>query len=400
MTWIQKSPFKFYRDELEDTTSYKNAKLTLKNNAKVDINLLLLLLPCQFLKELLEDCQECPDVEIIMPDVELDDVKRLQELLLRGKTKWRQTIGFLELVYDMLRFDEKTFTLDDTQSPVKRIQKLDTNLKKQNIDQRQTFKVIKSNCCKYCLKYFPRLDQLKTHIMTNHIQKKNTTNKFKCKQCNSEFNTKAGLKSHELSHEDDQTYDCPSCKKSYATYNNLQRHLKSKHHTYPKKGVYPKHEIIVKEGNEECDICHRIVGRIEHHKRKHHSEESRKFKCQKCDYTTDRSDLIRKHELRRHKIAKRDFEAIDKTFENQDVDWACFDCNQSFDSEVEIENHTLLRNCEEIACKICHKKFKEKWNLKQHLKNVHEDPQKFKCNRCSKLYSYKSSLTKHMKKCK
>ena len=116
MTWIQKLPFQFYREELEDNKSYKNARLTLKNNEKVDVNLILLLLPCQFLKEILENCQECHDIEVIMPDVELVDIKRLLEVLLQGKTKWRQSIGFLELVFDMLRFDENTFVLDDLDS--------------------------------------------------------------------------------------------------------------------------------------------------------------------------------------------------------------------------------------------------------------------------------------------
>ena len=91
------------------------------------------------------------------------------------------------------------------------------------------------------------------------------------------------------------------------------RHIKQKNHVYPKKNDYPSHQKIVKEGHTECDICHRMVCNIEHHKRKHHSEESRKFQCEKCDYTTDRSDYLRKHELRMHKTAKRDFEAIDKT---------------------------------------------------------------------------------------
>ena len=77
--------------------------------------------------------------------------------------------------------------------------------------------------------------------------------------------------------------------------------------------------------------------------------------------TTDRSDLLRKHELRKHNIAKRDFQAIDKTFENKEVEWGCFDCEKSFDSIVDIEDHILLPNCEDFIC-----------NRKMESKTTHE----------------------------
>ena len=261
--------------------------------------------------------------------------------------------------------------------------------------------VSKKNTCKFCLKYFPRLDKLNAHVLSKHT-KKSAKETLKCLFCGKQFTTKASLKSHELSHQDESTYICPleTCRKSYSTYYNLMKHLKQKDHIYPGRDIYPQHLKIVKEGNQECDICHRLVCNLEHHKQKHHSLESRKFNCEKCDYTTDRSDLLRKHELRKHNIAKRDLQAIDKTFENQEVEWGCFDCEKSFDSIVDIEDHILLPNCEDFICHKCNKKFKEKWNLKQHIKHVHENPQKFVCKKCNKSYSYKYSLTKHLKKCK
>ena len=237
------------------------------------------------------------------------------------------------------------------------------------------------------------------NILSKH-SKKSDQKCFNCPVCGADLGTEASLKSHELSHQDQSTYICPKCGKTYATYYTLMRHIKQKNHVYPQKDKYPSHHKIVKEGKIECDICHRMVGRIDFHKRKHHSEESRNFQCEKCDYTTDRSDYLRKHELRKHNIAERDFKAIDKTFENKEVDWGCFDCEESFDSVVDIENHVLLPKCQEIICNICNRKFKEKWNLKQHIKNVHDNPQKFYCSNCNKPFAYKSSLTKHLKKCK
>ena len=406
---LQNCPLKLIQNELQDNNAYQNVKLRVKDGV-IEANLLLLLLPSTFLKGLLESTETCDHYEVIIPDIEIEDVRRMLELLLTGQTKWKQTVGFLELIYDILRFDEKVFILDELDDSTPKLfakfksqrKAIESPAKAQTkTTLKQTFDVTRKNCCKYCLKYFPRLDQLNSHILSKHT-KKNVKENIKCNLCGKEFQTEASLKSHVLSHQTQSTYICPyeKCRKSYRTYYNLMRHIKQKNHVYPGKDVYPLHSKIVREGHTECDICHRLVCNLEHHKNKHHSNESRKFNCEICDYNTDRSDLLRKHELRKHNIAQRDFHAIEKTFENQGVEWGCFDCEKSFDSVVEIEDHILLPNCQDIICKICKKKFKEKWNLKQHMKHVHENPQKFVCKNCNRSYSYKYSLTKHLKKCK
>ena len=379
--WNEKYPFRLYQNELEDGKTYKNVRFTLKDGKRIDVNLILLLLPCNFFKEILKSCEDSSDFHIIIPDIELNDFERMIELLVKGEAKWNPNDGLLELVYDMLGFDENVFSLEE--------KKVHSKTKKEIKYSRRTFLVTESNSCKFCLKYFPRLDQLKAHVLSNHsskpVQNTNLDNENK--------------KNHERSHKDKTKFVCPKCGKSYSTYNNLWRHCKQKKHKYPGKGVYPKYEKVEKTGHIRCDICHRMVGRLAHHKKKHHSEESRNFSCDMCDFKTDRSDYFAKHLLLKHNMISRDFQAIDKTFENKEIEWRCYDCKRSFNSAVEIEDHILLKNCEELICKICKRKFKEKSNLVQHIKNIHENPQKFHCENCTKSFSYKSSLYKHKKKC-
>ena len=139
---------------------------------------------------------------------------------------------------------------------------------------RQTFKVAKDTC-KYCFRYFPRQDQLKEHIKAKHTQKPVSKNEICCEICNKTFETNQGLKTHELIHSDQNTYYCIPCEKSYGSHRALMNHIKNNGCDYPSGEMYPQHKKIVKRACIECDICHRWVARIEHHKKKHHSEESR-----------------------------------------------------------------------------------------------------------------------------
>ena len=136
--------------------------------------------------------------------------------------------------------------------------------------------------------------------------------------------------------------------------------------------------------------------------RTHHSEESIIFICSKCDFSTDRKDTLVKHQMLKHKIVDRVFAILDETLDSNNPSLKCFDCKKTFKSMIEIENHMLLKSCEdeeENICKTCGKRFTLRYNLLQHIRDVHENPQKFKCSLCEKTYSHKSSLTKHSKKC-
>ena len=76
----------------------------------------------------------------------------------------------------MLRFDEEVFILDelDSSSPKKKTENLRRSIDSPSKAEdkkipKQTFNVTEKNCCKFCLKYFPRLDQLNAHILSKHL---------------------------------------------------------------------------------------------------------------------------------------------------------------------------------------------------------------------------------------
>ena len=248
--------------------------------------------------------------------------------------------------------------------------------------------------CKFCLKLFSTKEAKEQHEKT-HISKK----RYACSICSKKFYTLRAKNSHEKGHQlTNFHYVCPSCGKCYKNHQDLMKHCRSKNHDYPDEEIYPENKIVTETASELCDICNRWVGRLPHHKRVHHSDQSRKFACEICDFETDRKDTLRTHQYLKHKMTNHKFSKLDETFKDGQPHYECFECKKVFDNFVDIENHMLLRSCEEFKCKICAKVFKQKKNLNQHVKTVHENTEKFKCNKCGILYAHKRSLEKHISK--
>ena len=275
-------------------------------------------------------------------------------------------------------------------------------------NERQSFDV-DDHTCKFCLNYYTRKDQLAVHLkkcskanskaVLERGMKRDSERKILCEVCGNSFTSREALRKHILTHSDGSNYHCPSCDKSYSLYHNLIRHIKAEDHIYP-KGDANLTTSFKSPHMSKCDICDNWVGRMEYHKKKHHSESSRLFECQKCDYKTNRKDNFERHEFLKHKRVAKAFKQIDITFKNEKPNWKCPECDVIFTSYLDIENHLLLKNCQEIVCKICDRKFKMRQHLLQHFRNIHENPQTFKCPKCSRSYAHKSSLTKHLKVCK
>ena len=266
-----------------------------------------------------------------------------------------------------------------------------------NIPTKSIFNVDdKSMICKYCLEEFSRKEAKLLHEKRCIGPKR-----FSYNECSKRFKTFQAKIIHEKTHKDKNFhYVCPKCGKCFKYHQNMLRHIKSKKHDYPEEDVYPHAKNITKDAVVVCDICHRGVKRLAHHKRTHHSKNSRSFSCNMCEFKTDRSDTLAEHQYVKHKMTNRKFSKLDETFKDGKPNYECFDCKRIFHTFIEIEKHMLLKNCEELVCRICGKKFKQKKNLNQHMKEVHENPNTFKCEKCGKVYSHKRSLDKHTKICK
>ena len=346
-------------------------------NGQIKMNILPFILFGNFWKNILKSI-EGVDMNfcIIVPEIDVEDFKKVLNYIVTGKEEFSIEMSIIELIFPDFQKNSAADEPDDAISE---------------------FKVDDPYTCKFCLKAFSRISDCKKH-MENFHQKYEKV--YKCKFCEKVFKTFKAKRSHEEMHKENEKgkneFSCPSCDKSYKNVQDLLKHIKAKNHEYPES---LKGKKLVQDGTIMCNICHRYVKRMDHHLKTHHSENSRNFKCDVCNFETDRKDTLRKHQYLKHKIVTRGFRFIDKTFETDEVDFTCFDCKKKFTTKLGIENHIIQPTCEDIKCKFCGKVFKERKTLLYHIRNIHENPTKHKCEKCHQVFSHKNSLNKHYKNC-
>ena len=94
-----------------------------------------------------------------------------------------------------------------------------------------------------------------------------------------------------------------------------------------------------------------------------------------------------------------------KKLKVNEKEWECQMCEQTFHSEINIENHLIKRNCLKSGkimkhiCPYCTQPYKEKHNLTKHINNKHNVKENITCSKCGKGFQQKSSLTRHTKNC-
>ncbi|GAB6023771.1 hypothetical protein CHUAL_008524 [Chamberlinius hualienensis] len=136
-----------------------------------------------------------------------------------------------------------------------------------------------------------------------------------------------------------------------------------------------------------CTECEHIAINkkelITHWKLNHKLMAETKFKCELCDFATNRHILLKRH-VRNHHSTDRPF-ACDQcdyrgTSRNnlkihqevhQEKTFDCEICDKKFRSKNYLRKHLRVHQAETYTCPICHLPLKLKSYLKKHLENVH-----------------------------
>ena len=250
----------------------------------------------------------------------------------------------------------------------------------------------KDYTCQYCLSRFSRKEARDNHIKNIHLKEQT----YFCKVCGKELASKNGLESHMNSHTDQKKYKCPECEKIYNFHSNLLKHCRAKGHKFPEPEAEQPTKNIESPLTTKCTICHKYVLHFERHMNVYHC---RKFKCHKCNFTTDRKDSLDKHMQLIHKLFNKKLGSISKNLKAKDK-YGCFDCGNEYDKEEDIVDHiTMLKDCNEIKCDQCDKIFTLRYNLNRHIRDVH-DRKSYKCPHCDKEYSQERNRDRHAKNCR
>ena len=107
-------------------------------------------------------------------------------------------------------------------------------------------------------------------------------------------------------------YVCGDCSKVYQSLSELRKHC------YLLSHAFPPVEGPVLEDEQRCEICYKVYKKdgIENHMVEHEEKSNKQYKCDKCDFKTNRKNNFTRHRESQHNRWHIDFDLIKKHFES------------------------------------------------------------------------------------
>lgn len=264
----------------------------------------------------------------------------------------------------------------------------------------------KCSCeCKHCGKTFVNKNRLRSHLIgclhcpdnerniisdddvdEEPLKKKNDV-ELPCTRCNRVFDSAEDLIKHrETTHntkcpnEDDNTeYFCAHCNKQCPSQAKLYSHLQT--HRYNKrerkKDEYESWMTINKETNEwVCNICEKSYSNksnLRRHISLHDINERKDYKCPFCSRVFQYQRYLQHHIGYMHKS-------------KEEKEHECFVCGLTCTTKSSLKRHMMLHTgdlerTKVFECDTCHKKFKYKKELENHIQ-YHLDERPYPCDKC------------------
>ena len=172
--------------------------------------------------------------------------------------------------------------------------------------------------CKFCKTIIVDMEM---HLVKHHTI---TKNKFECSTCGKIFKHKQHLKVHENIHRDIKQYRCDTCQRTFAQKGDLNSHIKCMHVADAKplkptkaergtrcricRGIFVDMEAHMKKRHENpdmfiCTVCNKrlkSVSDLNSHAAIHLDYNSRKWKCNICQYRFVTKSALKTHIRRKH----------------------------------------------------------------------------------------------------
>ncbi|XP_015241183.1 PREDICTED: uncharacterized protein LOC107091648 [Cyprinodon variegatus] len=262
--------------------------------------------------------------------------------------------------------------------------------------------------CRFCTKTFIKARSLRHHILTH-----NEVKPYRCKACDSCFSRYDHLKVHQAlckskktrlevripkisledvgkgwqskfnlkSPDEQESFDCKVCLKSFTAENKLSRHITMFHTVKKFKCRY-------------CGSAFSHEKTLKHHQkmRKCRKQRESETPLQETDKPTD--NIIQNLDGIRKKILVR----IQPLF-NKDLKFVCSYCPRAFKNSWQLNVHTRLHTGERpYSCDQCGERFIRSDYLSRHKCKDKTQPSNVLCDRCGGFFS-ESQLENHKKAC-
>lgn len=292
--------------------------------------------------------------------------------------------------------------------------------------------------CPICSKQLKSTQTLKKHMANEHSAKKEI---FKCDLCDYKTPKNGLLRRHKKVHIGEQTKKCTHCSAIFKTSIMLETHIFNEHtidfsgttcshcsKVYPTKASFRQHIKLshpetlpgyVADRQFECYICRKPSSsemRLRQHLYTHN--QSKKFLCAQCGYTTHNSHLYQTHMLRKDHNPAQDNKqfkcdvcgkafgakkilANHKTVHTRERLFQCSICDMRFLTKSNLFIHNYTHGERKYACTYCDKKFRSPVVLKKHIRThanvVADDPveRPYQCDLCGKRFKHRKDVKEH-----
>ena len=137
--------------------------------------------------------------------------------------------------------------------------------------------------------------------------------------------------------------------------------------------------------HNKCEICQRIFTRpasLRQHIQTAHNANPERFTCTRCDASFSRKSTLRQHEKKVHDMVPLP---------------RCRICKQVFENEFLLSRHAAVHDDGPmLQCRFCDERFFTRDYLEQHERRDHDNI-RFRCNTCHKKLANKASFDRHMR---
>ncbi|XP_047522818.1 zinc finger protein ZFP2-like [Pieris napi] len=252
--------------------------------------------------------------------------------------------------------------------------------------------------CELCVKYFNFEDVLSTHL-EKHSPKNGA---FKCYICTQYCPSTVSLRGHMKSHT--TKYKCKICGIVRLSRQHILEHYMLDHT-----------EDIPAYKCNECDFTTNKRTVIQRHARTH-ADNGDSHTCHECGRGFKSKETLRVHTTR-HDVKKRfSCDTCKRTFifksllekhirsVHIDKDFYCVECDIKFTSMEALKQHFKRSKKHtdpshyKYDCKLCAEKFLTKARLDHHETSLHNLPKTSHCDQCSKVYSGPEALRLHVRR--